>query len=87
MVTVHTWEPAHIEYTLPSAVVVLVEVVLVVDVCVWGGGGDLTDHSPLAFFFSKWRSTRMYEFLGQDQFTVAQQAEKTVSGCSPTSCV
>ena len=40
-------------------------------------------------FFLKWRLTRAHYFhsLGQDQSTVAQQAETTVTECSPPSCV
>ena len=41
------------------------------------------------FFFFKWRLARAHWFhsLGQDQSTVAQWAETTVTECSPTSCV
>ena len=42
---------------------------------------------PVHFFSQKWRLGRAYRChsLGQDQFTVAQQAETTVAECSLTS--
>ena len=51
-----------------------------------------TIHSPPAlffFFFLKCRLARTHLFrcLGQDQSTVAQRAETTVSECSSTSCL
>ena len=51
-----------------------------------------TIHSPPAlffFFFFKWRLSRAQYFysLGQDQSTVAQRTETTVTECSLTSCV
>ena len=41
------------------------------------------------FFFNKWRLDRahLFHFLGQDQSTVAQRAETTVTECSLTSYV
>ena len=44
-------------------------------------------YSPSAFFFFiKWRLARAHSFhsLGQDQSTVAQEAEMTVAKCSLT---
>ena len=52
-----------------------------------------TIHSPpaflLIFFFFKWTLARTHKFhsLGQDQSTVAQRTETTVTECSLTSCV
>ena len=48
-----------------------------------------TIHSPPALFFFKWRLAQTYLFhsLGQDQSTVAQRAEMTVTKCSLMSCV
>ena len=44
---------------------------------------------PPTFLFFKWRSvcTHKFHFLGQDQFTVAQQAEMPVDKCSLMSCM
>ena len=41
------------------------------------------------FFFLKWRLARAHQFysLGQDQSTVAQQAETIVVDCSLSSCM
>ena len=54
--------------------------------------GRMIDHSfPVCafFFFLKWRLARVHYFrsLGQDQSTVAQRAETTVTECSLTSRV
>ena len=40
-------------------------------------------------FVLKWRLARahLFQSFGQDQSTVAQRAETTVTECSPTSCV
>ena len=57
-------------------------------------GERSTTHSPPAFFFfflffPNWRSARAHYFhsLCQDQSTVAQRAEMTVTECSLMSCV
>ena len=39
------------------------------------------------FFFFKWRLACAHYSVGQDQSTVAQRAETTVTECSLTSCV
>ena len=46
-------------------------------------------HSMPVPFFLKSRSVRAHQFhvLGQDQSTVAEQAEMTVAKCSLTSCM
>ena len=66
-----------------------------------GGGGFSTLHEDFDgsfddsfpacafFFFLKWKSVRtpQFHFLGEDQSTVAQRAETTVTECSLTRCV
>ena len=64
--------------------------------CFLGGGACSTIQSPpllfLFFFFflflkSRLARTHLFHFSGQDQSTVAQQAETTVAECSLASCV
>ena len=55
-----------------------------------GGGRPDNSFPTCAFFFFKWRSAHAHQipfFGGQDQSTVAQQAETTVAKCFLTSCV
>ena len=53
---------------------------------IWGECSTI--HSPPALFFLKWRLARSHliHSLGQDQPTVAERAEATVTECSLTSC-
>ena len=53
--------------------------------------GRMLDHSfpAYALFFLKWRLAcpHLFNSLRQDQSTVVQRAETTVTECSLTSCV
>ena len=52
-------------------------------------GECLTIHTPFALFKKKWRlaHANLFHSLGQDQSTVAQRAEMTVTECSLMSCL